>query len=355
MAETQAVMDGSARLREAAEAFGPEVRVSEPFAGRPPLWIEPVAPALRQDLSAAAAWMAAHGAAIEAALLEFGGIVWRGFPVAGPGDFERLFDWLEPFSKGYAGGTSDRKAIAGKVMEATRTPPTVNILMHQEMSYLPFSPRLLAFYCAQPSETGGETVIGDMRGFLGALPADLRGKLVDKGVHYIRNLRSEAVDDWRGDPKWRHFSWQYWFDSQDPDEVGRQLAERGASFRWNDDGGLTFWTEMPATTVHPVTGEELFFNQVYAMQQHRLSVGEERAAALEGAYGHHTPRPYMCAFGNGDPLEDAQFMTIHEELERRKVAFAWQPGDVMLLENRLTCHGRHRFTGERDVQVMLFE
>ena len=61
------------------------------------------------------------------------------------------------------------------------------------------------------------------------------------------------------------------------------------------------------------------------------------------------------AFGSGDPLSEAQFMAIHQELERRKVTFAWAPGDVMLLENQLTCHGRHPYTGEREVEVMLFE
>jgi hypothetical protein len=46
-------------------------------------------------------------------------------------------------------------------------------------------------------------------------------------------------------------------------------------------------------------------------------------------------------------------MTIHNELERRKVAFPWQAGDVMILENKFTAHGRHPYEGHRDIQVML--
>ncbi|MGE1070901.1 TauD/TfdA family dioxygenase [Pantoea agglomerans] len=35
--------------------------------------------------------------------------------------------------------------------------------------------------------------------------------------------------------------------------------------------------------------------------------------------------------------------------------FDWRAGDVMLVENRITAHGRRPFNGPRDVQVMLFE
>ena len=54
-------------------------------------------------------------------------------------------------------------------------------------------------------------------------------------------------------------------------------------------------------------------------------------------------------------VSEAEFLSIHAEFERRKIAFRWQTGDVMLIENRLTGHGRNPFTGPRDVQVMLFQ
>jgi alpha-ketoglutarate-dependent taurine dioxygenase len=351
----QNLLEASARLRAAQAALGEAVRVSEPFPGRPPLWIEPLTPALREDIAAAAAWIVDRRAAIEQALLEFGAVLWRGFPVAESQAFERLLGSFTPFSRGYAGGVSDRKTVSGQVMEATRTPPEVYILIHQEMSYLPASPRLLAFFCRQPAASGGETVICDMRGMLEALPAGLRRKLIDEGVHYIRNLRSDEVDDWRAEPVYRHHAWQYWYDTRDRREVERQVTERGMSFQWKPDGSLKTWTAMPGVTTHPVTGELLFYNQIYAQRQHRLSVGEARAALLDEGYPDPAERPFVVAFGGGAPLSEAEFAAIHDELERRKVVFPWRSGDVMLVENRLTAHGRHPYAGERDVQVMLFE
>ncbi len=345
----------SARVEAMKARFGDRVTLSEPFPGRPPLWIEPVDPVLRTDSAAAARWTIDHHAAIEAALLDFGAVFWRGFAVEGPDDFAGLMAGFTPFSKGYVAGTSERKAVKGKVFESTRTPPEIYIFQHQELSYQLYSPRALAFHCRQPAEEGGLTLICDMRGLLEALPAEMQRRLMQDGVRYGRNLRDAKVEDWRADPAYRHHSWQHWFGSDDRDTISAQLDEREIGYRWNPDGGLDYWTIRPGTTVHPDTGQRLFFNQLYAQQQHRLCVGDAYADLMDSAYGDAHPRPYSVGYGDGTPLSEAEFFAIHDELERRAVRFDWQPGDVMLLENRLTGHGRTGFKGEREVQVMLFD
>jgi alpha-ketoglutarate-dependent taurine dioxygenase len=342
-------------LSSAQARFGSQVVCSTPYAPRPPLWIEPSDPRLASDISAARAWMGEHHDHIEAALLIFGAIVFRGFPVADTDDFADLMEGFKPFAAGYAGGTTDRKAIKGQVMEATRTSEEMYILLHQEMSYMEQNPRLVAFYCKTPSPEGGETVICDMRGVLETLPEALRRKFLDEGVAYRRNLRSEAVDDWRADPKYRHQSWQYRFDTDDADVVSAQLAERGVTFEWLEDGSLNMWTSLPATITHPVTGDVLLFNQLHAQHQHRFLIGDARADLMDAAYGETLPRPYRPTFGGGDPLTDAEYFAIQDELESRLTRFTWRSGDVMLVENKLTAHGRKPYRGARDVQVMLLD
>ena len=343
-----------AELDRARQAFGGGVCLDRPFAPWPPLWIEPTSEALRTDIAAFSHWMDQHHEAIEQALLTFGALVWRGFPVRETEQFCALFEGFADFEQGYVGGTSDRKPVKGRAMEATRTPPDIYIQLHQEMSYMPSSPRAVALWCRQPAETGGETVICDMRGVLEELPEAIRCKLVDHGAAYVRNMIDEDPDDWRAGPDFRHPSWQYRFETRDRDEVAAQLAERGAQFEWHKDGSLSFWTTRPGTLVHPVTGEELFFNQLNSQVQNRWTTSEAAAAKMDAAYGDAVRRPYTVRWGNGDPLRDEEFLAIRDLFERRKVAFGWQAGDVMLVENRLTGHGRHPFTGERDLQVMLF-
>ncbi|MFC4595476.1 TauD/TfdA family dioxygenase [Sphingobium tyrosinilyticum] len=315
-----------------------------------------MAPALEQDVGAATEWVAKNRNAVEAALVTFGAVLWRGFAVHGPEDFERFLSDFTPFSQGYVGGTSHRKAVTGKVMEATRADDHINIIMHQEMAYLPTTPRLLAFYCNKPAERGGETPIADMRGLMEALPQGLQDKLKAHGVRYIRNFRNdETLNDWRADPYFNHYSWQYWFETTDRAEVEVAMIERGSNVQWNDDGSLTIWTVLPATSVHPKTGEKLFFNQIYAMRQHRVTIGEHNITRIDAAYPNYLDKPNAAAFGNGEPLSEEDFMAVHAEMERREVSFRWEQGDVMLLDNKLTAHGRHPYKGERDTQVMLFE
>ncbi len=349
------VAASSQRLETARALFSGPVRLSEPYPGSPPLWIETDSDTLAGDMGAVTRWMADNYEAIEAALLSFGAIVWRGFPVHDTDHFISMMERFKPYAKGYAGGTSNRKAIKGPAMEATRTPPHVYIQLHQEMSYMPDNPCALAFYCKQAPESGGETVICDMRGLLEEIPETTRRKFEDYGARYVRNLRCADLDDWRADSELRHATWQYWFDSESREEVSAQLDERGTHHRWKEDGSLTFWNSEPAVTRHPATGDLLYFNQLNSQIQNAWTIGKERADLFDRLYGDHTDRPYAVAFDNGDPVTEEDYLAVRELFEARKIAFMWQAGDVMLLDNKLTAHGRHPFSGERDVQVMLFD
>jgi alpha-ketoglutarate-dependent taurine dioxygenase len=349
------VIDRADRLAASQDAFGSEVRVSEPYPGRPPLQLEPANEAMRTDTRALVRWMVDHHDDIEDALLTFGAVLWRGFPVTDTDDFADTMASFEPYSKGYTAGTSERQPIKGQVMESTTTAENIYILLHQEMSYMPDNPRAVAFWCKTPSETGGETVICDMRGVLEALPEELGRKFVEKGIRYVRNMRNRDVDDWRADPILHHPNWQDRFDTTDRAVVEQKLRERGVDLRWEQDGSVTFWTELPGITHHPVTGERLFFNQMVQQTKHPVMFGGDASNMPVGPYDDKIVKAHFITFSTGESLTEDEFMTIHNELERRKVAFPWQPGDVLLLENKFTAHGRHPFTGHRDIQVMLLQ
>ena len=114
MAVTDTAAREAGRLIGCRALFGSDVALSQPFPGRPPLWIEPVDPALRRDIGAAVRWMDSHHADIEDALIAFGAIVWRGFPVSGPDGFAALMGRFTPYAQGYTAGTTDRQAIKGQ-------------------------------------------------------------------------------------------------------------------------------------------------------------------------------------------------------------------------------------------------
>ena len=46
-------------------------------------------------------------------------------------------------------------------------------------------------------------------------------------------------------------------------------------------------------------------------------------------------------------------MRLYPLLASLEVAFPWRQGDLMILDNFYTFHGRNPYTGHRDVQVAL--
>lgn len=42
------------------------------------------------------------------------------------------------------------------------------------------------------------------------------------------------------------------------------MKEKNISWKWQENGNLTIWNTIPATRLHPVTGKEIWFNQINA-------------------------------------------------------------------------------------------
>ena len=340
--------------REQAARFGDDVACAAPIAGGLPLFIEPTRAALRSDGAQAAAWFRDHRPAFEAAVLEHGAVVLRGFAIQSTEDFAQLVAHFTPHAMGYAGGATARQTIKGNVYEASRIPPEVTIMLHQEMAYLPNYPRLLAFFCRSPARQGGATTIGDMRRFTAMVPEHVLSKVKKMGVRYLRNFRSPDTRDERSDPIYNHRTWQEAFFTSDPREVEQNCRERKLDFEWLPDGSLTTSNRLPGWVRHPQTGDVVWFNHIASQIIHRRWMGD-KFNDFHRIYGDDLPRATDTRYGDGARVADADFTRIHDLLEEVTVEFPWQGGDVMFVDNILTAHGRMPFAGERDVQVALLD
>jgi hypothetical protein len=75
---------------------------------------------------------------------------------------------------------------------------------------------------------------------------------------------------------------------------------------------------------------------------------------LQTIFGdEHMPR--NVRFGDGSPIDDAIVDHIRSLYSEESISFAWQKGDILLLDNMLTAHGRNPFTGERKIVVAMGE
>ena len=125
---------------------------------------------------------------LEEKLLEHGGILFRGYDLDSPKDFEKVASTVLPELKPYVEGQSPRTKVRGNVYTSTEYPKQLRVTMHSELSYSKEPPRKLLFFCQTEAETGGETPISDCRLVYERMPEALRDKFERLGVRYVKNM-----------------------------------------------------------------------------------------------------------------------------------------------------------------------
>ena len=65
--------------------------------------------------------------------------------------------------------------------------------------------------------------------------------------------------------------------------------------------------------------------------------------------------PRNCYYGDGSRIEDSVMEEICGVYQKLEISFPWQPGDLLILDNLLTAHGRNPFFGERKLFVAMGE
>ena len=271
-------------------------------------------------------------------LLEEKALVFRGFGIT-PATHDRITDALLPRRLAYVHGNSPRTKVGQNVYTSTEYPPELTISMHNEMSYSHAWPSRLLFHCAQAPATGGATPVVDGESWLESLAPNVRADFA-AGVRYTQNLH-----DGYGLGK----SWQDTFETDDRAEVERFLEGTEADWKWKGDGALWISQLRPATTRHPDTGTEVWFNQ--ADQFHISGLGEEAADIAD-----LLPEPDMpqsVTFADGSPIPAEHIRHIQETGLALALDVDWESGDLLLIDNVLVAHGRRPFTGDRRILVAM--
>ncbi|CAM3551147.1 Carrier domain-containing protein [Bordetella sputigena] len=310
------------------------VRMAPLSAGRPfPLVIEAVDP----DLDPIA-WAASQRARLEALLNRHGGILFRGFALRTPQQFESFAEAIEPtLYGGY--GDLPKKEGGRNTYRSTPYPEKQMILYHNESAHLERWPRRQLFFCELPSRVGGATPIVDCREMLQRLPAEIVQEFARRELLYVRTF-TERLD----------VSWQRFFGTDDRQAVETTLRRAGTDFRWLDDSTLQTRTRCPAVITHPDTGERVFFNQAQLHHIHCLEP-DVRADLLSIAGVERMPRHVY--FGDGGAIPEWMMEAIGRTYEDCAVRFDWAQGDVVMLDNMLAAHARDPYEEPRKVVVAM--
>lgn len=241
----------------------------------------------------------------------------------------------------YTGGNSPRARLEAAVYTSTEYPADQEISPHNELSYARSGPARLYFACAVPAAEGGHTTLVDGSALLDLVPEPVVAELDRRGVRYVRRLHAST-----GPGR----SWQDTFETDDRDRVTELVQRSGAQARWAPDGALQVDELRPAFATRPGSGVRVWFNQVE--QWHGSTLGAEVRAALLAEFGPGG-LPHEATYGDGAPIPDADVAAIRAAMSAAAVAHGWRRGDVLVVDNRATLHGRTAYRGERRVLVTM--
>jgi alpha-ketoglutarate-dependent taurine dioxygenase len=197
----------------------------------------------------------------------------------------------------------------------------------------------MLFACLVAPTDGGATPVADSPAVLRALPAELVTRFEREGWLLIRNYNEDIGA-----------SIAEAFGTDDRRAIESYCRANAIKFEWQPDGALRTWQRRSAVVRHPLTGQRCWFNQIAFLNE--WTIDPEVREYLVDMYGEDG-LPFNTRFGNGDAIGAAVVQLINEAYEANTVREPWQAGDLIVVDNIRTAHGRERFEGPREVLVAM--
>ena len=315
-----------------------------------------------------------HRSKIDGALEERGAVLFRGFPLAGPEDFDvfvKAFDGYTDLSYDKSMSFAVRTKLADRIC-TTNEGKSGGLVFHHEQAQTPLWPSHVFFCCQLPAlpGDGGETGIVSSPLVYEELskkhPA-FCSKLEKHGVKYTVFAGPEQ-DPSKGAGR----SWKSFFHAATKEDCESKMEAGSWTWEWgvgpanaNATVGSNF---LKCTT--PVleaiklanggggaTLRKCFFNQLIATAANALEfsrVGDSTSGSDTLINLPTQAGIDECVrFGNSDPISLEILLEAKQICEDLAVNVEWQKGDVVLLSNYLMMHARRPWKGPEGTRKLL--
>jgi hypothetical protein len=342
------------------------LRIDSSDEGTLPLVIRPgrerSAAGLQRCLRENADWvqdrLAAHGA-----------LLFRGFDVAGPDDFEAVARGVDDELKNEYLGTSPRDALTDHVFSASELPGFYPIPQHCEMSFTANPPRRVFFCCLEePGPSSGETPVADFRMVYRDLDPEVIKRFEEGGLRIVRNY-SGPTGGGRFN-LWKLKRWDEMFLTTDRTAVEATCREQGFDARWIGRDGLRLVSTQAIHRDHPRTGERVWHNhsttfhlstapaEYRRILSHRPSLRSwgwyqlsRLLVALQRRKRSTDELALHCTYADGREIPDADMDHVRDVIWKHMVVTPWKQGDVLAIDNHSVSHGRLPYRGPRQIAV----
>jgi alpha-ketoglutarate-dependent taurine dioxygenase len=286
-------------------------------------------------------WARANRQRTNKLLHSHGAVLFRGFNLRTPDHFRSFIECFTDEALEFSERAAPRIEVANRVYTSTEYPPEYPIPLHHENAFAYKWPMKVFFFCHTPSATGGATPIADDQDFFKLLDPVVRETFWKKKVMYVRNYGA-GVD----------LPWQEVFNTHDKATVESYCRLANTECQWLSGDRLRTTRVAPAIIKHPTKDSDLWFNHAHLFHVSNLEPTLRESLLRElGEEG----LPRNTYFGDGTPIDDAMLEHVRQTYEKAAVRFAWQQGDVLLVENMAVAHGRESFAGERKILVIMAE
>ena len=284
-------------------------------------------------------WLAQHKSQIEMELEINGAVLFRDFGIVDDQGFDafiRAFDWPS-FTYEESLSNAVRHNRTELVFTANEAPPSVSIFLHHEMAQTPIYPSKLFFFCEQAAASGGATPICRSDILLEQLQAEIPGFLKaceEKGIRYSQTMPAEN-DLQSGQGR----SWASTLSAANVEEAEAKLKRLNYQWQWQSDGSLSVTTPVLPAVKMLQDGRKVFFNQLIA--------------AFRGWQDARNNSEKSICYGDDSPISNDDMAVVIKLADELTFDIAWQTGDVVLVDNFVTMHGRRPFEGQRRVLASL--
>jgi|GEM_PF-758720 len=300
-------------------------------------------------------WAEVHQNELKDLLTVSGAILLRGFPVDHAEDFAAVIRAVIGKELIDYKGEGSRHRITQGVYTSTAAPPEFKIPLHNELTCTLNPVDYICFYCdIPPLEGTGQTILGRTEEV--TMEMMKRESIWDlfygKHMNYISRHPSEGNFFSYVNPT--HRTWEQAFETADRNEVERICKESGYQFQWMDD-----WIEV-VRCVPAILGPDQYFTHPYWFNQAHLYHMNPR---LSGSWVNHllsnllyissSTRPYDIEFEDGSSLPREIVYEIYDVLDQHTIEFSWEKGDVLILDNHKTLHGRAPCSTPRRILVAM--
>jgi alpha-ketoglutarate-dependent taurine dioxygenase len=283
-------------------------------------------------------WAKAKRDFLDATLADAGAILFRNFKLTSVEQFQAFVEASCGQLLEYKERSSPRSQVSGNVFTSTDYPPDRTIFLHTEQSYNYTFPLRIAFCCMTEAAEGGETPVADTRRILTRLRPETRMRFERQGYLYVRNFGSGIG-----------LSWQEAFQTEDPLEVEKHCRSSFIDFEWLSNERLRTRQRRPVVAHHP-SGADAWFNHMAFFHVSTLE-HDIRRQMLENFSEEDLPN--NTYYGDGSSIEPETMEEIRAAYCAESTSFPWRTGDILLLDNVLTAHGRAPFVPPRKVVVAM--